>query len=124
MKDSPETERSATAGSLPLVLVYSTTLQDDEIGPASTLYRRNDRHEDCAVACRVSGSQMPCLRWHGICDGGSAGQAGPQDLPATLQAVSRQGPSCAGVAGAGLSGCGRKRPQRGAAQQYADAAQH
>jgi hypothetical protein len=42
---------------------------------------------------------MPCLRRHGIPGGGAASQAGPQDLPAGLQAVSRQRPHNVGVAG-------------------------
>jgi hypothetical protein len=40
---------------------------------------------------------MPCVRWHGISEGLATGDSRPQDLPASLQAVSWQGPNNIGL---------------------------
>src|ERR1019366_6147147 len=65
--------------------------------PASAWSRRNDCYENIDIGRRVDGTQMLRLRRHRISQGRAAGPAGTQDLPAALQAVSRQGPSKVGL---------------------------
>jgi hypothetical protein len=53
---------------------------------------------------------MPCVRWNGISEGLATGDSRPQDLPASLQAVSWQGPNNIGLTGE--PGLSRRRSQR------------